>query len=91
MTGSAKTSLITHDMKFNFFATNMKTRQYTIKFHCQNEVALGSLLLLAAFPSPLAICMTIMELPPGEKVEDWVWLKSSMVLNKDLCYLLAII
>jgi len=38
--GSAKTSLIAHDRKFNFFTTNTKTRQYTIEFHCQNEVAL---------------------------------------------------
>ena len=50
MTGSAKTSLIAHDRKFNFFVTNSKTHQYTIKFHCQNEEVLGDLLLLTAFP-----------------------------------------
>ena len=53
MTGSAKTSYITHDRKFNFFsATNTKTHQYTIKFHCQNSVDLSGLLLLAAFSKP---------------------------------------
>ena len=35
-----------------FFATNTKTHQCTIKFHCQNEVVLGGLLLLAAFLQP---------------------------------------
>ena len=45
------------------------------------------------FPSPLMICAS--SLGPwwgsGEKVEDFVWLQSSMVLNKGLCYLFTII
>ena len=48
VTGSAKTGLIAHDRKLNFFVTNTKTHQYTTKFHCQNEEVLGGLLLLAA-------------------------------------------
>jgi len=36
-----------------FFVTN-KTHQYTIKFYCQNAEVLGGLLLLAAFPQPIA-------------------------------------
>jgi len=55
VTISAKTSLIAHDRKFNFFFANTKTHQYTIKFHCQNEEVLGGLLLLllAAFSQPI--------------------------------------
>ena len=53
VTGSGKTNLIAHDRKFNFFATNTKTHQYTVKFHCQNKVVLGGLLLLAAFSQPI--------------------------------------
>ena len=53
VTGSAKTGLISHDIKVQFFATNTKTHQCTIKFHCQNEVALSGLLLLAAFSQPI--------------------------------------
>jgi len=55
VTGSAKTGLIAHDRKLNFWPQNTKTRQNTIKFHFQIEVALSGLLLMAAFPSPLAI------------------------------------
>ena len=33
--------------------TNTKTHQYTIKFHWQNEVTLGGLLLPAAFSQPI--------------------------------------
>ena len=51
MTGSAKTGLIAHDRKFNFFVTKM--HQYTIKFYCQNEEVLGGLLLLAASSQPI--------------------------------------
>ena len=36
----------------HFFATNLKAHQYTTKFHCQNKVVLGGLLLLAAFAHP---------------------------------------
>ena len=46
VTGSAKTGLIAMTV-IQFFSA--KTRQCTIKFHCQNEVALGGLLLLATF------------------------------------------
>ena len=53
MTGSAKTGFIAHDRKFNFFVTNTKTHQYTIKFHCQNEEVLGGLLLLATSSQPI--------------------------------------
>ena len=44
-------------------------------------------------PSPLAICMSGMGSwqSSGGKVEDCVWLQSSVVLNKDLCSLLTII
>jgi len=52
VTGSAKTGLIAHDRKFNFFCHK---HQYTIKFHCQTEVALGGLFLLAAFPQPISV------------------------------------
>ena len=44
-----KTGLIAHDRKFNFFATNTKIHQYTIKFVYQNEEVMAGLLLLAAF------------------------------------------
>ena len=47
-----KTGLIAHKRKFNFLSQT-KTHQYTIKFHCQNEVVLGGLLLLAAFSQPI--------------------------------------
>ena len=54
VTGSAKSGLIAHDRKFNFFfVTNTMTHQYTIKFHCQNEEVLGGLLLLAASSQPI--------------------------------------
>ena len=36
-----------------FFVTNTKTYQYTIKFHCQHKVVLGGLLLLATFLQPI--------------------------------------
>ena len=53
VTGSAKSSLIVHDRKLNFFGTsNTKIHQYTIKFHYQNEAALSGLALLAAFYQP---------------------------------------
>jgi len=47
------------------------------------------LLLLAAFPRPLAIRTSGLgpSWSSGGKVEGWVRLKSFMVLNKDLCWL----
>ena len=44
MTGSAKTDLIAHDMKFTFFCH---------KPYCQNEEVLGGLLLLAVSSQPI--------------------------------------
>ena len=61
---------------------------YAIKFHCQNEVVFGGLLLLAAFLQHMTICTS--GLGPwwssGEKVETvcdfkalWCWTKTSAV------------
>ena len=68
--GSAKTGLIAHDRKFNFFVT--KIHQYTTKFHCQNEEVLGCLLLLATSYQPMAIRMSGLgsSWSSGGKVED---------------------
>jgi len=90
VTGSAKSGLIAHDRKFNFFVTNTKTHQYTINFHCQNEV-LGGLLLLAATSQPIGNPYE----QSGSIMELW-WEGRALsvtvhVLNKDLCCLLAII
>ena len=63
--------------EIQYFVTNTKTHQYSIKFRCQTEVALArDLLLLAAFASPLAIHMGDLGSwwSSGEKVADCVWL-----------------
>ena len=36
----------------SILCTNTKTHKYTIKFHCQNKIVLGGLLLLTAFLQP---------------------------------------
>ena len=46
MTGTGKTSLISHDSRFKFSPRT----QSPIKFHNQNQLDLSDLLLLAAFP-----------------------------------------
>jgi len=48
-----ETGLIAHDREVQFFITNTKTHQYTIKFHCKIEEVLGGLLLLAASSQPI--------------------------------------
>ena len=69
-----------------FIATNTKTHQYTVKFHCQNEVVLGGLLVLAAFPQatddPCKWSESLMELwwaGRGLCVTPWCWIKTSAV------------
>ena len=37
VTGSTKTVLIAQDRKFDFFHTNTKLNQWTIKFHCHSR------------------------------------------------------
>ena len=51
LTGSWKTGLIAQGSRIDFYQ-NTKQREYTIKFHCQNQPGLNSLLSLAAFPKP---------------------------------------
>jgi len=64
----------------SIFATNTKIHQYTIKFHCQNEVVLGGLLLLAAFLQPIGDPYEW----SGSLMEFW-WEGRGLAVTEKLC------
>ena len=93
VTGSAKIDLIAHDRKFNFCHKRKDTSiHYQVSLPKMKKLWVVCFWWLCFSP---ALAIRTSGLGPswssGGKVEDWLWLKSFVVLNKDFCCLLAII
>jgi len=86
VTRSDKQGLIAHDRKSNFFHTNTKLHECTIRFQCQTWPVITGLLLLAAYswPSGDLYEQSGVFMAPWGPVVSCVCFSSLVVLDKDL-------